>query len=62
MKKYVHIKGGKWSERHHGVQSKQAAFMQAGSVRWLDALDVSDGHKMGNTGDTTIEAVLVTIK
>ncbi len=59
---YIHIKGGTWSERHHGVQSKQAAFMQAGSVGWLDALDLSDGHEMGNTGDTTIEVVLVTIK
>lgn len=59
---YIHIKGGTWSERRHGVQSKQAAFMQAGSVGWLDALDLSDGHDMGNTGDTTIEVVLVTIK
>jgi quercetin dioxygenase-like cupin family protein len=59
---YVHIKGGTWSERRGGVQSAPAAFMQAGSVGWVHAVDLSEGHEVGNTGDTTIEVVLVTIK
>ncbi len=59
---YIDIKGGTWSERRGGVQSAPSAFMQAGSVGWVDALDLSEGHEVGNTGDTTIEYVLVTIK
>ena len=59
---YIQIKGGTWSERRDGVQITSPAFVQAGSVGWLDALDISDGHDGGNTGDTPIEFVLVTIK
>jgi len=59
---YVHIKGGTWSERRGGAQAAPSAFMQDGSVGWVDALDISEGHEGGNTGDTTIEFVLVTIK
>jgi quercetin dioxygenase-like cupin family protein len=59
---YIHIKGGTWSTRRGGVQSMPARFMQAGSVGWVDALDLSEEHEVGNTGDTAIEFVLVTIK
>ena len=59
---YLHIKAGTWSQRRGGAQSAPSAFMQAGSVGWVDALDLSEGHEVGNTGDTTIEYVLVTIK
>ena len=59
---YIYIKGGTWSERRGGMQSTQAASMKAGSVGWLDAVDLSERHEAGNTGDTTIEFVLVTIK
>ncbi len=59
---YVHIKGGTWSERRGGMQAAPSAFMQAGSVGWVDAVDISEGHEGGNTGDTTMEFVLVTIK
>ncbi|MBT8080754.1 MAG: hypothetical protein KJO31_19385 [Gammaproteobacteria bacterium] len=59
---YIQIKGGSLSERRKGVQSTPSAFVQAGSVGWLDAVDVSEGHEAGNAGDTTIELVLVTIK
>ncbi len=58
----IYIKGGTRSERRGGVQTAPSAFMQAGSVGWVDALDLSEGHEVGNTGDTTIEYVLVTIK
>ena len=59
---YIHIKGGTWSERRGGMQVAPSAFMQAGSVGWVDAIDISEGHEGGNTGDTTMEFVLVTIK
>ncbi len=59
---YLHIKGGVWSERRNGVQSPPEPFAEAGSVGWTDAVDLSEGHESGNTGDTTIDFVLVTIK
>jgi hypothetical protein len=59
---YVHIKGGIWSERRGGVQSAPSPLLKAGSVGWIDAIDLSQGHDMGNTGDTTIDLVLVTLK
>jgi hypothetical protein len=36
--------------------------VEAGSVGWLDAIDISERHDVGNTGDTTLDFVLVTIK
>jgi quercetin dioxygenase-like cupin family protein len=59
---YIHIKGGIWSERRDGVQSPPSPFSKAGSVGWMDAVDLSVGHEFGNTGDTTIDLVLVTLK
>ena len=59
---YIHIKGGIWSERRGGVQSPPEPFSKAGSVGWMDAVDLSMGHESGNTGDTTIDFVLVTLK
>ncbi len=59
---YIHIKGGIWSEQRDGVQSPPSLFSKAGSVGWMDAVDLSVGHEFGNTGDTTIELVLVTLK
>lgn len=58
---FVHIKGGTWSERHGNAQSAPV-HKEAGSVVWLDPVDSSEGHSVGNTGDTTLDFVLVTIK
>ena len=59
---YIHIKGGTWSERRDGVQFSPLPFSEAGSVGWIDATEIDESHDVGNTGDTTIEYVLVTIK
>lgn len=59
---YVQISEGTWSERSDVVQSDQPVALEAGSVEWLDARDVGDGHDSVNTGENTIEYVLVTIK
>jgi quercetin dioxygenase-like cupin family protein len=58
---YIHLKGGTWSERHRHEQSAPTS-VEAGSVGWLDAIDISERHDVGNTGDTTLDFVLVTIK
>ena len=59
---FVVIKGGAWAERSVSRQTPLSTHMPDGSVGWLDAIDLRDGYEMGNTGDTTIEYVLVTIK
>jgi hypothetical protein len=59
---YIHIKGGIWSGRRGGVQSPPSTFSETGSVGWSDAVDLSVGHESGNTGDTTIDLIWVTLK
>lgn len=59
---FLVIKGGTRSERRGGVSDVSSMDLQAGSVGWLDALDQSEAHDVGNTGDTAMEIVLVTIK
>lgn len=59
---YVHIKGGIWSARENGVQTPPFPYSDTGSVGWMDAIDQSVGHESGNTGDTTIDLVWITLK
>jgi len=59
---YIHIKGGIWSARSGGVQSAPSPFSPAGSVGWSDAVDLSAEHESGNTGDTTIDLIWITLK
>ena len=58
----IYVKGGIWSERRGGVQSPPLPYLKAGSVVWTDAVELSEAHEVGNTGDTTIDLVLVTLK
>ena len=59
---YIHLKGGIWSGRLGGEQGEPFDFSEAGSVGWMEPLALSEGHESGNTGDTTIDLVWVTIK
>jgi len=59
---YLHIKGGTWSGRRGGVQSPPSPPSEAGSVGWMEAVDISEEHESGNTGDTTIDLIWVTLK
>lgn len=58
----IYIRGGRWSERHNGSQSPATGISEPGTVSWIDAVDPADGHDFGNTGDTTLDFVLVTLK
>ena len=59
---HIHIKGGIWSGRRGGVQSPPSPFSEAGSVGWMDSIPLSEGHESGNTGDTTIDLIWITLK
>ena len=59
---YIHINGGVWSERRGGEQLDPSPFSETGSVGWMDAVDLSEEHESGNTGDTTIDLIWVTLK
>jgi len=59
---FIHIKGGTWSGRRGGVQSPSSTVREAGAVGWMDAIDLSDEHESGNTGDTTIDLIWITLK
>ncbi len=59
---YIHIKGGIWSERRGGEQLPPSSFSETGSVGWMEAIDMSVAHESGNTGDTTIDLVWITLK
>ncbi len=58
---YIHIRGGEWSMRRKG-KIEEVGVSEAGSVGWMDAIDISEQHESGNTGDTPIELVWVTLK
>jgi quercetin dioxygenase-like cupin family protein len=59
---YIQIRGGSWSQRQGGEQAAPTALMEPGAATWVDAVAISAGHDEGNTGDTTLEFVVVTIK
>lgn len=59
---YIHINGGIWSGRSGGVQSPPFPISETGSVGWMDAVEIGVGHESGNTGDTTIDLVWITLK
>lgn len=59
---YIHIKGGIWSERRGGKEYPPSPMSPTGSAGWSEAVDISVGHESGNTGDTTIDLMWVTLK
>lgn len=59
---FIHVKGGTWSGRRNGVQSPPSPPRQDGEVGWMEAVDISEKHESGNTGDTTIDLVWITLK
>ncbi len=53
----VILKGGTVTFRENGHERVET--MEDGSVIWVEA---TDGHDHGNTGDTTIEMLIFTLK
>ena len=59
---YVHIKGGEWSGLIGGKPEYSRIVDEDGAVGWMDAIPLSAGHDSGNTGDTPIDLIYVTLK
>ena len=59
---YIHIKGGEWSGRIGGKSEYSGEIDEDGSVGWMDAIPLSAGHDSGNTGNTPIDIIYVTLK
>lgn len=58
---HINIKGGNWSER--GIEGQEVSGLsEPGSVRWLDTVELTEGHESGNIGETVIDFVLITLK
>ena len=59
---FIHIKGGEWSGRRGGNSTNSRTVREDGAVGWMDPVDLSEGHESGNTGDTTIDLIWITLK
>lgn len=59
---YVHIKGGEWSGRIGGKSEYSGMVDEDGAVGWMDTIPLSAGHESGNTGDSPIDLIYVTLK
>lgn len=57
---YVHIRGGEWTVRYG--DRKETSVSEDGSVGWMEAVALSEDHESGNTGDTPIEFLWITLK
>lgn len=59
---YVHVVGGTWSGRAGGEATYDDSVSETGSVGWMPRIPLSEGHESGNTGDTPIDLIWVTLK
>ena len=59
---YVHVKGGEWTGRLGDEVQYSKEISPSGEVGWMDAIPLSAEHDSGNTGDTPIELIYVTLK
>ncbi len=59
---YVHVVGGTWSGRAGGESTYSDSVSETGAVGWMERIPLSEGHESGNTGDTPIDLIWVTLK
>ena len=58
----MQVKGGRRSERINGAEYEITENLEDGAVSWLDATEAGLAYEFGNTGDTSIDFVLITLK
>jgi quercetin dioxygenase-like cupin family protein len=59
---YVHVVGGVWSGRAGGEATYDNERSETGGVGCMERIPLSEGHESGNTGDTPIDLIWVTLK
>ncbi len=59
---YVHIYGGYWSGKMAGEIVYSHELSPDGEGGWMDHIPYEDGHDSGNTGDTDIDLIYVSLK
>ena len=59
---YVHIRGGEWSGRLGGEDEYTGIVSPDGEIGWMDEIPLSAEHESGNTGETPIDLIYVTLK
>ena len=59
---YIHVVGGEWSGRANGEPTYTGSASETGSVGWMEPVPPSEEHESGNTGDTPIDLIWVTLK
>jgi len=60
---YIHIKGGQWAARSKSEPERASAkYSDTGTVGWMPAIDISEGHESGNIGTEPIDLVWVQLR
>ena len=59
---WIFIKGGLWSSRTNSTAPSKPQFGLDGTVGWMPAIDISQGHESGNVGTTARDVVWITLK
>ena len=59
---WIFIKGGLWSSRTKSSGPTKPQFGPDGTVGWMPAIDISQGHESGNVGTTARDVVWITLK
>tara|TARA_B100001079_G_C16344735_1_gene485285 strand:+ start:348 stop:1070 length:723 start_codon:yes stop_codon:yes gene_type:complete len=59
---YIVIKAGETSAKLGGKIQYSGQIGNDGAAGWMDAIELDAGHESGNTGDTLIDLVWITLK
>jgi quercetin dioxygenase-like cupin family protein len=59
---WIFIKGGLWSSKTRNTAPTTPQFGPDGTVGWMPAIDINQGHESGNVGTTSRDVVWITLK
>ncbi len=59
---WIFIKGGQWSSRTKDTAPSKPQSGPDGTVGWMPAIDISQGHESGNVGTNARDVVWITLK
>jgi predicted component of type VI protein secretion system len=59
---YIFIKGGRWISRTKKLPQSASGDSPDGTVGWMPATDISEGHESGNVGPNPSDVVWIALK